>query len=631
MKTINAEQFRKLFLDGANNLSNNKEYINELNVFPVPDGDTGTNMTLTIMAAASDVKEQQSPTIDSLAKAISGGSLRGARGNSGVILSQLFRGFCKDIRGKKELTIADLATGCARGVETAYKAVMKPKEGTILTVARGVSERAAEFVKEDDSRSVLAFVEDIVSYGEKVLEHTPELLPVLAEAGVVDSGGQGLIEILKGILKGLKGETVEDASGSPVRLARGAGMLDDNMPKAKPAYHVEGGFGGGASGKTDISTADIKFAYCTEFIILLEHELKEEEVDGIKEFLLSIGDSLVCVADEEIVKIHVHTNHPGLAFEKGLEFGQLTRMKIDNMKEEHSERVEMEQQKTGEEIAKEQQDAFKQIKMEMKGASSGSDAATEKQQPASEKAPEKTPDKTLEKKKPPKKYGFVAIAVGEGIASIFKEIGVDEVISGGQTMNPSTEDVLTAVEAVNAETVFVLPNNKNIILAANQAAGIIESREKKSDDDSKKKQVIVIPATTIPQGISAMIAFSDGSDPEANRAQMTAALSTVKSGEVTFSVRDTSLDGKSITKGDIMGIDDGGISAVGKEIEDVTIRMIENMMDDDTGLITLYFGEDIKAEEAEALQEKLLSKYPEVDIDLHAGGQPIYYYMVSVE
>ena len=629
MKTINAEQFRKLFLDGANNLSNNKEYINELNVFPVPDGDTGTNMTLTIMAAASDVKEQQSPTIDSLAKAISGGSLRGARGNSGVILSQLYRGFCKDIRGKKELTLVDLATGCARGVETAYKAVMKPKEGTILTVARGVAERAAEFVKEDDSRSVLEFVEDIVSYGEKVLEHTPELLPVLAEAGVVDSGGQGLIEILKGILKGLKGETVEDASGSPVRLARGAGMLDDNMPKAKPSYHVEGGFGGGASGKTDISTADIKFTYCTEFIILLERELKDEEVNGIKEFLLSIGDSLVCVADEEIVKIHVHTNHPGMAFEKGLEFGQLTRMKIDNMREEHSERVEMEQNKDVEEIAKEQQDAFKQIKMEMKGVSAS--AASEETQAASEKTSEKTPEKTLEKKKPPKKYGFVSIAVGEGIASIFKEIGVDEVISGGQTMNPSTEDVLTAVEAVNAETVFVLPNNKNIILAANQAAGIIEGRVKKSDDDSLKKQVIVIPATTIPQGISAMIAFADGVDPEVNRAQMTAALSTVKSGEVTFSVRDTSLEGKSITKGDIMGIDDGGISAVGKEIEDVTIRMIENMMDDDAGLITIYFGEDIKEEEAEALQEKLLSKYPEVDIDLHAGGQPIYYYMVSVE
>ena len=621
MKTINAVQFRKLFLDGANNLSNNKEYINELNVFPVPDGDTGTNMTLTIMAAASDVKEQQSPTIDSLAKAISGGSLRGARGNSGVILSQLFRGFCKDIRGKKELTIVDLSTGFARGVETAYKAVMKPKEGTILTVARGVAERAAEFVKEDDNRSVLEFAEDVISYGEKVLEHTPELLPVLAEAGVVDSGGQGLIEILKGVLKGLKGETVEDTSGSPVRLARGAGMLDDNMPKAKPAYHMEGGFGGGASGKTDISTADIKFTYCTEFIILLERELRDEEVDGIKEFLLSIGDSLVCVADEEIVKIHVHTNHPGMAFEKGLEFGQLTRMKIDNMKEEHSERVEMEQQKTGEEIAKEQQDAFKQIKMEMKGVSAPVSEATAAEE---EKA-------APEKKMPPKKYGFVAIAVGEGIASIFSEIGVDKVISGGQTMNPSTEDVLTAVESVNAETVFVLPNNKNIILAANQAAGIVENREKNPVDGAQKKQVIVIPATTIPQGISAMIAFADGADPEANRAQMTAALSAVKSGEVTFSVRDTSLDGKSITKGDIMGIDDKGISAVGKEIEDVTIRMIDNMMDEDASLITLYFGEDIKEEEAGALQEKLTAKYPEVDIDLHSGGQPIYYYMVSVE
>jgi len=601
VNTIDALTFRKLFLDGANNLSNNKEYINELNVFPVPDGDTGTNMTLTIMAAAADVKEQQNPTIDTLAKAISGGSLRGARGNSGVILSQLFRGFCKEIRGKKELTLVDIAAGFERGVETAYKAVMKPKEGTILTVARGMAEKASELVQVDENRPIVEFAEEVIAHGEVVLEHTPELLPVLAEAGVVDSGGQGLIEILKGVLAGLKGEVIEDRTGAPVRLARGAGILED-VPKARPSYpekHVSG------SGNDSISTADIKFAYCTEFIILLNRELTDEEVEGLKEYFLSIGDSLVCVADEELVKVHVHTNHPGNAFEKGLEYGSLTRMKVDNMKEEHSERVSMEQEK---QRAEEQEEAFRQIKYE-RNLEKGNAGPADKKQDAPKK-PEL----------PPKKYGFVAVAAGEGIAGILKEIGVDVVLSGGQTMNPSTEDVLNSVAQVNAENVFVLPNNKNIILAANQAAGIC-----------KDKNLIVIPSKTVPQGISAMIAFADAADVEKNRAEMTAALSTVKTGEVTFSVRDTSVDGKSILKGDIMGINDTGIAAVGKEIPDVAQRMIEAMMDDEAGLITLYYGEDTAKEDAEALAEKLQEKYPEVDIDLHDGGQPIYYYVISIE
>ena len=604
MNTIDALTFRKLFLDGANNLSNNKEYINELNVFPVPDGDTGTNMTLTIMAAAADVKEQQNPTIDTLAKAISGGSLRGARGNSGVILSQLFRGFCKEIRGKKELSLVDIAAGFERGVETAYKAVMKPKEGTILTVARGMAEKAAELVQVDESRPIVEFAEEVIAHGEVVLEHTPELLPVLAEAGVVDSGGQGLIEILKGILAGLKGEEIEDRTGAPVRLARGAGILED-VPKARPSYpekHVSG------SGNDSISTADIKFAYCTEFIILLNRELTDEEVEGLKEYFLSIGDSLVCVADEELVKVHVHTNHPGNAFEKGLEYGSLTRMKVDNMKEEHSERVSMEQEK---QRAEEQEEAFRQIKYERN---------LEKSQNGNAESSDMKQDAPKKPKLPPKKYGFVAVAAGAGVASILKEIGVDVVLSGGQTMNPSTEDVLNSVAQVNAENVFVLPNNKNIILAANQAAGIC-----------KDKNLIVIPSKTIPQGISAMIAFADAADVEKNRAEMTAALSTVKTGEVTFSVRDTSVDGKSILKGDIMGINDTGIAAVGKEIPDVAQRMIEAMMDDEAGLITLYYGEDTAKEDAEALAEKLQEKYPEVDIDLHDGGQPIYYYVISIE
>ncbi len=586
MKTIDALLMQRLFIAGANNLSNNKEYINELNVFPVPDGDTGTNMTLTIMAAAADVQSQTNPTIDSLSKAISGGSLRGARGNSGVILSQLFRGFCKDIRGKRELTMVDIVSGFEHGVETAYKAVMKPKEGTILTVARGISEKATELLMEDEDYPIVEFAEKVVAYGEEVLEHTPELLPVLAEAGVVDSGGQGLIEILKGVLAGLKGETVERLDADqPVRLARGAGVLEE-YPKAKPVYNA-------ASGKEDISTADIKFGYCTEFIILLEKELPDSEVDRLKEYLLSIGDSLVCVADEELVKVHVHTNHPGLAFEKALEYGQLTRMKIDNMREEHSERVELEQQR-----AKEQDAAFKQIKMERKG---------------SEK-PEVT------KAQPPKEYGFVAVAVGDGLVNILKEIGVDHVISGGQTMNPSTDDILSAIEQVNAKHVFVLPNNKNIILAANQAANICDG-----------KKAVVIPTKTVPQGISAMIAFSDEAGPEDNRMAMVAATDTVKTGEVTFSVRDTSVEGKAILKGDIMGINDQGISVVGAEIADVTERLIDDMMDEDAGLITVYYGSDTSEEEAETLNRKLQEKYPDVELDFHNGGQPIYYYIVSVE
>ncbi len=590
LNTIDALLMQKLFLAGANNISNNKEYINELNVFPVPDGDTGTNMTLTIMAAAADVREQTEPTIDSLAKAISGGSLKGARGNSGVILSQIFRGFCKDIRGKKELTLVDIVSGFERGVETAYKAVMKPKEGTILTVARGISEKAKELLMEDEDYPMVEFAEQVVAYGEEGLEHTPELLPVLAEAGVVDSGGQGLIEILRGVLTALKGGTVELAGADqPVRLARGAGMLEE-VPKARPVF-------GAASGKEDISTADIKFGYCTEFIILLEKELPDEEVERIKEYLLSIGDSLVCVADEELVKVHVHTNHPGLAFEKALEYGQLTRMKIDNMREEHSERVEIEQRR-----AKEQEEAFKQIKLDRKGTAESSKSSQEKPQ------------------KPQKKYGFISIAAGSGLEEIMREIGVDHVISGGQTMNPSTEDILRAVDEVNAGTVFVLPNNKNIILAANQAASLCND-----------KKVLVIPSRTIPQGISAMIAFSDDAAPDENQRNMNYAIENVKTGEVTFSVRDTSVDGNSILKGDIMGITDSGISAVGPGIPDVTEQMLDKMMDEDASLITIYYGEDTTEEDAKQLEEKIAEKYPDVELELHFGGQPIYYYIISVE
>ncbi|MBR1674416.1 MAG: DAK2 domain-containing protein [Eubacterium sp.] len=578
LNTIDAAALKRYFISGANNINNNKEYINELNVFPVPDGDTGTNMTLTIMTAAAEVEKLEKPTIDSLAKAISNGSLRGARGNSGVILSQLFRGFCKDIKGKDKLYPLDIALAFSRAVDTAYKAVMKPKEGTILTVAKGMSEKASEIIESDDPIDMISFADQILSYGEEVLEKTPEMLPVLKEAGVVDSGGQGLVEVIRGAILAMKGEDVT----SQERLAAAA-------PKAKPAFK-EINFSG--SSNDHISTADIKFGYCTEFIIMLDKPLSDEEVEAFKEYLLSIGDSLVCVADEEIVKVHVHTNHPGLAFEKALGYGALTRMKIDNMREEHTERVILNEERTKE---KEKNDQFKKIE---------ADKATHVPKPS----------------EPPKKYGFVAVAVGDGISDILKDIGIDHIISGGQTMNPSTEDILSAVKQVNAENVFVFPNNKNIVLAATQAANIF-----------KEKNIIVIPTASVPQSISAMIEFDAEADPETNKEALISVMDTVKTGEVTYAVRDTSLDGKTIKKGDIMGINGGGIAAVGEDINETTFALVEDMVDEDSGLVTIYYGEEIEKEKAEELTEKLSEKFADLEIDVHYGGQPIYYYIVSVE
>ena len=567
--SIDAKTLQRSFLCGAYNLSNQKEYINELNVFPVPDGDTGTNMTLTIMSAAEEVEKFENPSMDQLAKAISGGSLRGARGNSGVILSQLFRGFCKDIKGKDKLGISDLVSAFNHAVDTAYKAVMKPKEGTILTVARGIAEKADDLCETD----LVEFLEQVLTYGEEVLDSTPDLLPVLKEAGVVDSGGKGLIEVLRGILMGIKGQEV---------------VLEDKAEaSALQSQHVSYVSG---SGNDNISTADIKFGYCTEFIIMLDKELSDEEVMAFKEYLLSIGDSLVCVADEDLVKVHVHTNHPGLAFEKALGYGSLTRMKIDNMREEHSERVLMEQEKAR---AKEQEEAFKQMKLKKL---------------------------TPKKAERPKKYGVIAVSVGLGMNQILKDIGVDYIISGGQTMNPSTDDFLSAIDEVNAENIILLPNNKNIILAANQAASV-------TDD----KNVFVIPSTSLPQGISAMVSFAADATPEENIASMNESMQTVKTGEVTYSVRDTFIDGKTIVKGNIMGISDRGIDAVGKDIAEVTKELIASMVDEDAGLISLYYGNDIGMDEAEKLKEELEEVYSDLDVDLHQGGQPIYYYIVSVE
>ena len=552
-KVIDAQLLQKAFIAGAYNLERNKDYINELNVFPVPDGDTGSNMSLTIMAAAREVSALETPSMDELSKKISSGSLRGARGNSGVILSQLLRGFCKEIKGKKQITVSVLADGFVRAVETAYKAVMKPKEGTILTVAKGVAEKAVELSEMDMDFETLG--QEILDHGNEVLKQTPELLPVLKEAGVVDSGGQGLMEFLTGAYNGLTGK---EEIKEPVTS------------------------GGAAKAQTmsseEIDTSHIKYGYCTEFIIMLEKEYNAEIEAKLKEFLTSIGDSLVVVSDDEIVKVHVHTNHPGLAFEKGLEYGSLTSMKVDNMREEHKEKVIHEQDR------------------------------------------KKAAEQEAAKEEPKKPFGFVAVSVGEGLNDIFKDLGVDHIIEGGQTMNPSTEDVLDAISKVNAETVFVFPNNKNIILAANQAAEIEE-----------EKQVIVIPTKTIPQGISALISFDETATAEANQAGMEDAITAVKSGQVTYAVRDTSIDGKEIKTGDYMGIDDAGIQAVGQDITEVVKDLIGAMADEDSELLSIYYGSDVEEEKANALVEAVQAAYPDFEVEAHAGGQPIYYYILSLE
>lgn len=552
-KVIDAQLLQKAFIAGAYNLERNKDYINELNVFPVPDGDTGSNMSLTIMAAAREVSALENPSMDELSKKISSGSLRGARGNSGVILSQLLRGFCKEIKGKKQITVSVLADGFVRAVETAYKAVMKPKEGTILTVAKGVAEKAVELSEMDMDFETLG--QEILNHGNEVLKQTPELLPVLKEAGVVDSGGQGLMEFLTGAYNGLTGK---EEIKEPVTS------------------------GGAAKAQTmsseEIDTSHIKYGYCTEFIIMLEKEYNAEIEAKFKEFLTSIGDSLVVVSDDEIVKVHVHTNHPGLAFEKGLEYGSLTSMKVDNMREEHKEKVIHEQDR------------------------------------------KKAAEQEAAKEEPKKPFGFVAVSVGEGLNDIFKDLGVDHIIEGGQTMNPSTEDVLDAISKVNAETVFVFPNNKNIILAANQAAEIEE-----------EKQVIVIPTKTIPQGISALISFDETATAEANQAGMEDAITAVKSGQVTYAVRDTSIDGKEIKTGDYMGIDDAGIQAVGQDITEVVKDLIGAMADEDSELLSIYYGSDVEEEKANALVEAVQAAYPDFEVEAHAGGQPIYYYILSLE
>ncbi len=562
--TIDAALVQKMFLAGAKNLESKKEWINDLNVFPVPDGDTGTNMTLTIMSAAKEVSAIANPTMENLAKAISTGSLRGARGNSGVILSQLLRGFTKEMSQVKEITVKTLAVATSRATETAYKAVMKPKEGTILTVAKGVSDKAAEIA--DTVTDIEEALSVIIDYAEEVLAKTPDMLPVLKEAGVVDSGGQGLVVVLRGLYDALTGKVTDFTITEPNAEFKAG----SSMP------------GKGAA----IDNADIKFGYCTEFIIMLEKPFDENTEAEFKKFLSSIGDSIVCVNLDDIVKVHVHTNHPGQAFEKGLEYGQLTKMKVDNMREEHNQKV----------IAQsEYQSAV------------AADAMKKREEEKAENTPKKD-------------FGFITIAAGEGLAEIFKGLGVDQVIQGGQTMNPSTEDILNAAEKINADTIFVLPNNSNIILASNQAASIIED-----------KKLVVIPTKTIPQGITAMINFELTRNAKENEEAMLESLSTVKSGQLTYAVRDTSIDGKEIKKDNYLGLGDKGLAAVGTDMDDTALAMLAEFVDEESELISVYYGEDIDESKAEELVKKIEEKFDGVDVELQYGGQPVYYYIVSVE
>lgn len=550
-KTINADMLARMFLAGAQNIEAKKEYINELNVFPVPDGDTGTNMSMTILSAAKEVTALENPDMKTLAKAISSGSLRGARGNSGVILSQLLRGFTKAVREEKEIDVRILAAACERAKHTAYKAVMKPKEGTILTVARGIAEKAQELQSETDDLEV--FIPAVIQHAEEVLAKTPEMLPVLKEAGVVDSGGQGLVEVLKGAYDAFLGKEVDYSA-------------------------IEAGAGAKVTRVSAEAAADIKFGYCTEFIILVEKEFTEKDEQELKAYLESIGDSIVCVADDDVVKIHVHTNDPGLAIQKALTYGQLSRMKIDNMREEHQEKLI----KDAEKLAKHQKE-----------------------------------EKKAEPKKP---IGFIAVSIGEGLNNIFRELGADYIIEGGQTMNPSTEDMLNAIDHVNAETVFILPNNKNIVLAANQAKALVED-----------KQIIVIPTKTVPQGITAIINFMPDADAAVNEEAMLEGIGNVKTGQVTYAVRDTKIDDKEIHEGNIMGIGDAGILAVGSDIHETAKEMLAALVDEDSELISIYYGAEVEEAEAAKFAAEVEELYPDIDVDAQFGGQPIYYYVLAVE
>ncbi len=567
LKSVDAALLQKAVLAAAKGLEAKKEWINELNVFPVPDGDTGTNMTMTIMAAAREVAAIENPTMESIAKALSSGSLRGARGNSGVILSQLFRGFTKEIKESNEITVTSLANAFTRATETAYKAVMKPKEGTILTVAKGMAEKAVDLATQTDD--VIDFLTQVIEEGDYVLSQTPEMLPVLKQAGVVDSGGQGLMQVMKGGLDGLLGRGIPFDAVAPA-----AGNTESAKPKV-------------AAGSDDLFTSDIKYGYCTEFIVNVEKAYNMDEEQKFKGYLESIGDCVVVVSDDDIIKVHVHTNHPGLAFEKGLTYGSLSRMKIDNMREEHHERL----------------------------IQNASNVAQTPETPAETKE-EEAPASN----EPRKPYGFIAVSIGEGLGEIFKGIGADYLIEGGQTMNPSTEDMLNAIEKVNADVIYILPNNKNIILAAEQAKSLVED-----------KKIFVVPSKTVPQGIAALINFLPDLSPEENLENMTSEMGRIHTGQITYAVRNTNIDGMEIHEGDIMGIGDSGMLAVGQNVNETVLETLKRMVDDESELISVYSGEDVTEEDAEALVEKVQAAFPNCEVELNDGGQPIYYYLLSVE
>lgn len=565
--TINAELFARMFLAGANNLEAKKEWINELNVFPVPDGDTGTNMSMTIMSAAKEVAGIEKPTMASLAKAISSGSLRGARGNSGVILSQLFRGFTKMIAEYDELNVQIVSDAFQKATETAYKAVMKPKEGTILTVAKGMSDKAAELGDETDD--LVYFFDEIIKEGDHVLSKTPDMLPVLKQAGVVDSGGQGLMQVLKGAMDALLGKEIDYSAVTA--------SAEESQ--------------GGASSYIDAQAEqEITFTYCTQFLIMLEHPFTEKQEMDFKSYLESIGDSIVVVADDEIVKVHVHTNDPGMAMQRGLTYGSLTTIIIENMRLERDEKISAMKEK--------EMQNTENAEQEIRTAE-----AAEQAVPAEEK-----------------EMGFISVSIGEGINEIFKGLGVDYIIEGGQTMNPSTEDMLNAIDKVNAKTIFILPNNKNIIMAANQAASLTED-----------KNIIVIPTKTIPQGITALVNFIPDSTPEDNEERMTEEIQLVKTGQVTYAVRDTVIDDKEIKQDDYMGIGDKGILSVGTDMEKTVLEMIGEMIDEDSAILSIYYGEEMNEDSANEIAEKVEEEYPDVEVEVHYGGQPIYYYVISVE
>lgn len=560
INSINAAGFAKVFLAGAANLEAKKEWINELNVFPVPDGDTGTNMSMTILSAAKEVSALENPTMKTLAKAISSGSLRGARGNSGVILSQLFRGFSKVIAQYDVITTSVCARAMEKAVETAYKAVMKPKEGTILTVSKGAARKAVEMA--DKTEDLLVFLEAVVKEADRVLARTPDMLPVLKQAGVVDSGGQGLVEVLRGALFSLQGKEIHYEMKSETQgeaLAQANSYIDAQAAQ------------------------EIKFTYCTQFLILLKKPFSERKEREFKSYLEEIGDSIVVVADDEIVKVHVHTNDPGLAMQKGLTYGSLTTIIIENMKLERDEKIS----------------AMKEKEMQGESASVPLQEA---------------------KKEPEKEMGFVAVSIGEGLNEIFRGLGADYIIEGGQTMNPSTEDVLKAVDMVNAKTVFILPNNKNIILAANQAVSLCED-----------KNIIVIPTTTIPQGITALINYMPDQTPKENADHMNAEIARIKTGQVTYAVRDTEIDDKEIHQGDYMGIGDKTILSVGTDRRAVTLDLIEQLIDEESSLLSIYYGKEAEQTEAEEFSKLIMAKHPELEVEINSGGQPVYYYIVSVE